>query len=72
MLIKKDNNFTLHWEPKVLKTIELEEGKIYLETFSNKEYKNKFELYEYLYDEEGNRLSSPYIPQYNLVCKSDE
>jgi len=72
MIIKKDNKFVLHWEPKPIKTIKLEEGKIYLETFSNKEYKNKFEIYEYKYDEEGNRLSSPYIPPYNLVIKSDE
>jgi len=72
MIIKKDNKFTINWDPFVIETIELEKGKTYLETFSQKIYRDKFEVYQYLYDEEGNRLPSPYVPPYNLVCESDE
>lgn len=67
MKIKKDYNFTLYFEPQVVSVITLPEGVKYLDTISNTEVEGTFEVYEYWYDEEGNRLDVPYIPHHNLV-----
>lgn len=70
--IKKDGNFTLFYYPKAKKVIDLLGDKTFLEKKSGKIYKNFFHLYELLYDEEGQRLDSPYIPPYELVEIKDE
>ena len=72
MKIKKDGNFILHYSPKQQKVIDLIGEIKYLEKFSGKIYENFYYVYELLYDEEGQRLDSPYTPPYDLVEVKDE
>lgn len=72
MKIKNDHNFTLYYYPKEVKVIDLDFGKKYIETYSGDSYENFYHVYELIYDEEGQRLDSPYIKSYNLVELKDE
>lgn len=72
MKIKKDGNFILYYSPKQQKVIDLIGEIKYLEKFSGKIYENFYYVYELLYDEEGQRLDSPYTPPYDLVEVKDE
>ena len=67
MKIKKDYNFTLCHQPRTASVIKLPEGVKYLDTISNIEVEGIFKIYEYWYDEEGNRLDVPYTSPHNLV-----
>lgn len=67
MKIKEDHMFTLHCDPKLVQKVILPEGVDYIEKVSGKKVKGVFKLYEYLYDSEGRRLDTPFIPSYELV-----
>jgi len=69
MKIKKDHNFTVFYTPSLIQTIKLQEGVKYIEINSGKEVEGIFEIYEYIYDEEGNRLETPFHTPCDLVIK---